>query len=136
MEILWKRTVFAEFWANHPKLRGNCAFPQNLHTRKLGEITVFCAGQDKYWRNSDDVDHKLICGISTDVRLLLAWKIFKNCRKYQLRYVLCVYGSQITDMPNTLSVTTLPKRQVYLVNFKVPEQLFETCYRSQMSTKI
>ena len=25
----------------HPKLCGNCSFPQNLHTRKLGEITVF-----------------------------------------------------------------------------------------------
>ena len=23
------------------KLCGNCAFPQNLHARKLGEITVF-----------------------------------------------------------------------------------------------
>ena len=26
-----------------PKLCGNCAFPQNFHTRKLGEITVFIA---------------------------------------------------------------------------------------------
>ena len=26
-----------------PKLCGNCAFPQNFHTRKLGEITVFFA---------------------------------------------------------------------------------------------
>ena len=25
------------------KLWGNCAFPQNFHTRKLGEITVFYA---------------------------------------------------------------------------------------------
>ena len=24
-----------------PKLRGNCAFPQNFHTMKLGEITGF-----------------------------------------------------------------------------------------------
>ena len=29
---------------NHrPKLCGNCAFPKNFHTRKLGEITVFYA---------------------------------------------------------------------------------------------
>ena len=27
----------------HPKLYGNCSFPQNLHTRKLGAITVFFA---------------------------------------------------------------------------------------------
>ena len=26
-----------------PKLCGNCAFPQNFHTRKLGEITAFYA---------------------------------------------------------------------------------------------
>ena len=28
---------------NGPKLCGNCAFVQNFHTRKLGEITVFFA---------------------------------------------------------------------------------------------
>ena len=26
-----------------PKLCGNCAFPQNFNTKKLGEITVFFA---------------------------------------------------------------------------------------------
>ena len=29
--------------ANSPKLCGNCGFPQNFHTRKLGEILVFHA---------------------------------------------------------------------------------------------
>ena len=42
-EILWKGTVSAEFRANHPKLCGNCSFPQNFHTRKFGEISVFYA---------------------------------------------------------------------------------------------
>ena len=41
MEVLWKGTVSAYFRANRPKLCGNCSFPQNFHTRKLGEITVF-----------------------------------------------------------------------------------------------
>ena len=41
MEILWKGTIFAEFWTIRPKLYGNCAFPQNFNARKLGEITVF-----------------------------------------------------------------------------------------------
>ena len=41
MEILWEGTVSAEFRAIRPKLCGNCAFPQNFHTRKLEEITVF-----------------------------------------------------------------------------------------------
>ena len=43
MEILWKGTVSAQFRANRSKLCGNCAFPQNFHTSKLGEITVFLA---------------------------------------------------------------------------------------------
>ena len=29
--------------SDRPKLCGNCAFPQNFHTRKLGENTVFYA---------------------------------------------------------------------------------------------
>ena len=37
--ILWKRTVSADFPAVFPNLCGNYAFPQNLHTRKLGKIT-------------------------------------------------------------------------------------------------
>ena len=41
--ILGKGTVSAKFQANRPKLYGNCAFPQNSHTRKLGENTVFYA---------------------------------------------------------------------------------------------
>ena len=28
---------------------GNCAFPQNFHTRKLSEITVFFVAQDAVW---------------------------------------------------------------------------------------
>ena len=43
MEILWKRIVSAEFQVIRTKLCGNCAFPQNFQTRKLGEINVFCA---------------------------------------------------------------------------------------------
>ena len=39
--LLWKGTVSVEFWENCPKLCGNFAFPQNLHTRKLGEIMNF-----------------------------------------------------------------------------------------------
>ena len=43
MENLWKGIVSAQFRAKRPKLCGNCAFPQNIHARKLGEITVFFA---------------------------------------------------------------------------------------------
>ena len=41
VEILWKGRVSAESRAIHPKLCGNSAFPQDSHTRKLGQITVF-----------------------------------------------------------------------------------------------
>ena len=36
--------ILPYFARNCPRLWGNCAFPQqNFHTRKLGEITGFCA---------------------------------------------------------------------------------------------
>ena len=43
VEIFWKDTVSSEFWANHPKLCRNCAFPQNFHIKELGEISVVYA---------------------------------------------------------------------------------------------
>ena len=43
MKILWKESVSTSFWVIGPKLCGNCAFAQNFHSRKLGEITVFLA---------------------------------------------------------------------------------------------
>ena len=36
-----KSIVSAEFQATCPKLSKKCAFPQNLQTRKLGEIAIF-----------------------------------------------------------------------------------------------
>ena len=43
VEILRKGTVSTQFLVIHPNLCGNCAFPQNFHTRKLFETTVFYA---------------------------------------------------------------------------------------------
>ena len=43
VEILRKGRVSAEFRANRPELCGNCAFPQNFHTKKLGQISIFYA---------------------------------------------------------------------------------------------
>ena len=43
---MWKFSGKAQFphsFGRCPKLYGNCAFPQNSHTRKLGKITVFYA---------------------------------------------------------------------------------------------
>ena len=38
-----KKTVIKIDSYTRPKLCGNCTFPQNFHTMKLGEITVFYA---------------------------------------------------------------------------------------------
>ena len=38
--LVWKFCGKTQF-PNRPKLWGNCAFPRNLYTRKLGELTVF-----------------------------------------------------------------------------------------------
>ena len=40
-DLLRKIPLFYLISWCRPKLCGNCAFPQNFHTRKLGEITVF-----------------------------------------------------------------------------------------------
>ena len=36
-----KHFLISPNFPNRSKLRGNCSFPQNFHTRKLDEITVF-----------------------------------------------------------------------------------------------
>ena len=44
--LVWKFCRKAQFqysFGQIAKLCGNCAFPQNFHTRKLGEIMVFYA---------------------------------------------------------------------------------------------
>ena len=41
VEMLWKGTASAKFWTIRLKLCGNCAFMQNLHTSKQGEIWYF-----------------------------------------------------------------------------------------------
>ena len=45
--MVWKFCGKAQFphsfWAIRPKLGENCPFPQNFHSMKLGEITVFYA---------------------------------------------------------------------------------------------
>ena len=43
METLRKGPVSAYFRAICQKPCGNCVFPQNVHTRKLGEVTVLQA---------------------------------------------------------------------------------------------
>ena len=50
MEILRKDTV-----SNRPKLCGICAFLQNFHTMKFGEITIFYAVNLFQWFRNNHV---------------------------------------------------------------------------------
>ena len=43
VENLWKGTVSAQFWMNHPKRCRNCAFTKNFCTKKIGITSVFYA---------------------------------------------------------------------------------------------
>ena len=58
MEVLWKHTVSTDSRVKHPYLCGKCAFPQNLHTRKLGEIPVIYAVYHKCFAVSFTKDFK------------------------------------------------------------------------------
>ena len=58
METLRKGTVSAYFRVNCQKLCVNCAFSQNFHTRKLGEITVFFAVFGGFNRSQDPIEVK------------------------------------------------------------------------------
>ena len=42
-DVKGKNKSKKEFLQQFPCFAGNCAFPQNFHTKKLGEITVFFA---------------------------------------------------------------------------------------------
>ena len=65
VEILRKDTVSVKFWANLPKLCGNCVFPQNFYTRELGEITVhFAVWASDHQQLFEDPTIKLIFKIS------------------------------------------------------------------------
>ena len=48
MRKVCENAISVEFWAKRSKLWENCAFPQNFHTRKLGEITAFYAVCNNY----------------------------------------------------------------------------------------
>ena len=41
--LVWKFCGKAQFPHSFGRFAGNCAIPQNFHTRKSGEITVFFA---------------------------------------------------------------------------------------------
>ena len=56
---MWKRRVSAEFRGNRSKLCKNCAFPQNLHTRKLGEILLFCVISENTFLKFSTYDGKV-----------------------------------------------------------------------------
>ena len=74
MAILWKGAIPAWFQANRTKLRGDCAFRENSHARKLGEITVFFAVWAKnvltpLFRKRMSVSDNLIAHVTNFLRI-------------------------------------------------------------------
>ena len=53
------RHSFRIVWGESPELCGNCVFPQNFYTRKLGEITVFYAVR-VFFKKSDLVNIRVV----------------------------------------------------------------------------
>ena len=47
VEVSRKCTISSEFRATRPKLYRNCVLTQNFHTKKLGELSAFCAVSSK-----------------------------------------------------------------------------------------
>ena len=74
--ILCKGAIPAWFEANRTKLRGNCAFRENSHARKLGEITILFAVSAKkmltpLFRKKMSVSDNLIAHITNFLRIVL-----------------------------------------------------------------
>ena len=72
MEILQKGTLSAEF---RPELCGPFVFPQNLHTTKLGEITVFYVVF---------ISERLVLALALALALVLALLFWRLKAKYGL----------------------------------------------------
>ena len=76
---------FTWFRANRPKLRWNCAFPQNFYTRKSGEITVFFAVEI-------NVIEEHFLG-SNNNKAVLDSKIFNLLIAENWELVLCIFAT-------------------------------------------
>ena len=66
--LLWKfcgKARFLHSFGQRPKLCGNCAFPQNFHTRKSGEINFFAVTVSK----RDVLLHPLLFYVDCDSAL-------------------------------------------------------------------
>ena len=104
--------MFAGFWlrVNRPKLYGNCAFPQNSHTRRLGEITVFYAVSPNFteyiisnflYRNNKMLDgmSRTICFFNDKGYFLSRHEIYKSAEEI-LKVVTYIDGIYLFKVSN------------------------------------
>ena len=120
MEILQKGTVSAEFRANRPKHCGSCVFPQNFHTRKLGEIKVFTQCMEKI-----PVKSKTCCQQNSHSRLKLrasvSWTYVFNLnnlfKSYLLTYSLEVFCEKAPWRYSLTYFRTLIGKNMWWTNF-------------------
>ena len=68
--------------ANRQELWGNCAFPQNFQTRKLGEISVFYAVIcSAWWEYAASSSERMSTNVSKFFLITLWSLIFKTMRE-------------------------------------------------------
>ena len=99
VRILWKDTVSSNFRVTCPKLCGNCAFSQNSHAKKLGEIKVF----NTVFTYSTSPQHHLcpecifftfalifeLLDVVQRVKWVRCFNVRRNFQKQAMRFRLC-----------------------------------------------
>ena len=95
--LVWKLVEVSGnyFWANHQKSCENCAFPQNFHNRKLGEISVFHAVTGKHrnkwnhWQRMESYHDWILSYLNAlKSTCQFKWVFFQQWEKYSLNLII------------------------------------------------
>ena len=90
-------------------LCGNCSFPENFHTRKIGEITIFFAVVTL-------TQYKTFQNRTFSTKLLLEKRYFFRTAIFQRRYCLETANFSGNHYSTALRVATItPKHSVWLL---------------------
>ena len=102
-----------------PKLCGNCAFPQNFYTRKLGEITVFFAVDIKRkWKNNDNINQ------INKYKLDIFFTIFSHNSTYRKHFLFPKILSNTFSKILLTSFVHMLQKSTFYGCFSVPSRQF------------
>ena len=92
MEIFWKCTISAEFWANCPKRYGNCVFPKFPHQEIRWNLSILRSEKlgQKNWKNRKNQLSKM------KKQIIVIWDILKTGNEPFLD-VFSFYTALVTD---------------------------------------